>query len=470
MNTWSIDQLNDILPIEQTVNIQSTTFDYLRIVDLNQVKYELTAKNTLFFMTYSQEEDVNNGFIISAFDLRKHANEVIENNPNYTFVIDKETYNNLSQENKNAKLIIVDNILDSINNLYNYIIKNTKAKVIAVTGSVGKTTSVGLIADVLKQKYNVLRVYSKRITPIILKANLINFLTDKIDYIVLEMSIWRKNHVEVLSDLLHPYISALINIDSSHIEYFNSLEDICIHKASIFRYAKYGYYNNSDKIVNNLKLKGNNLYFKDKPIYKSNMEELNRINKNYEIENDNLIINGQKINLYFASKLSIIQTLLAYNIGIKCDIKETDIVEAINNYKPVENRIQKEIAFGHNIIFDGDITTNERIKQLANNLYNPCYLVIRKFGSAEHNNRFEKVLDSFDKFTKVFVFDDVEYLSMLKSHKNVQIVNSHDFMKDINGQIIYHYSGYYRSFKQYDEKNLINIENTIYKIMKMEEV
>ena len=40
-----------------------------------------------------------------------------------------------SKENKNAKLIIVDNILKAIDQLYNYVIERKRAKVIAVTGS-----------------------------------------------------------------------------------------------------------------------------------------------------------------------------------------------------------------------------------------------------------------------------------------------------------------------------------------------
>ena len=135
----------------------------------------------------------------------------------------------------------------------------------------------------------------------------------------------------------------------------------------------------------------------------------------------------------------------------------------------IKNRIGEKEAFGKKIVFDGDITTHERIKQLANHNYEESYLIIRKFGSAENNKRFENILSSLDKFTKVFVFDDIEYLNMLRIHPKVEVVNSHDFMKELNGKIIYHYSGYYRSFKEYNETNLIELENEIYKIMKPEE-
>ena len=470
MNCWNIDLLCSLWNVRYKYNVvDGTYYDYLRIIDLNRIKYEQTAQNVLFFLTYSLDSDVENGFIIQKFDLREHATEVIKKNSNFTFVIDEATWERLDSESKKARIIVVDDILDSINKLYDYTLQNKKYQVVAVTGSVGKTTAVGLIEAVLSKKYQVLRIYSKRITPIILKANIINFLTEQVEYIVLEMSIYHANHVEVLSDLLRPDIAALINIDSSHLEFFKSVADICIHKASIFRYAKVGFVNQLDEIAKNLHLKNHDLYYENECIYQTNLEQLLPIMTDYQVDNEKIIVGKYSIKLSFLSHLSIVQALLAYQIGLYCHIDEKDIIQAIEKYKPVENRLVGKMAFGKSIIFDGDITTNERIRQLANHLYPVCYLVIRKFGSMENNKRFEYILNYLNKFTKVFVFSDIEYLDMLKKHPKVIVVDNHDFMKQLDGEIIYHYSGYYRSFQEYNEKNLIKLENERYKIMKPED-
>ena len=470
MNKWSLTLLERIINIKEIINVdENIIFDYLRIVDLNKVKYEKSAKNVLFFFSYSSEKDITDEFIIEPFDYRKKANDIIQNNPDWTYVIDKETYLRLNEENKNSHFIIVDNIINSIDLLYKYINENKKAKVIAVTGSVGKTTSVGLIENVVKQKYNVFRIYSKRITPIILKANVINFITKEIDYITIEMSIYHHDHVEILSDLLHPDIAALIGVDSSHLEFFESVDDICKYKASIFRYADNGFYTNLDDRVKKLSVKDQSLYYDNEKIYDVRLQSFIKIADDYQIDNNYLLVDKHKIKLFFNSELSQVQTLLAYKIGKLLNIDTDYIIKTINDYIPVENRIGQKDAFGKSIIFDGDITTHERIKQLANHNYKESYFVIRKFGSAENNKRFEYVLENLDNFTKVFVFDDIEYLNMLKKHPKVEVVSNHDFIKKLDGQIIYHYSGYYRSFKEYNEKNLINIENERYKIMKPEE-
>ena len=470
MNKWKLSLIKDLINIKDIINVkEDTVFDYLKIVDLNKVKYENTAKNVLFFFAYSTKKDLEDGFIINAFDQRKKADIIIKNHPEYTYVIDEETYNNLDEKNKNKKFIIVDNILDSIDNLYNYVNNKKKAKVIAVTGSVGKTTSVGLIEKVLRKQYKVFRVYSKRITPIILKANIINFISDATDFITLEMSIYHHDHVEILSEILKPDMAALIGVDSSHLEFFNSIDDICKYKSSIFRYAEYGYYNNLDERVNKLSTKEGKLLFDNEVIYDTNLNTFEPIIDKYEVTEDEITIDNNRMKLFLNTELSIVQVLLAYKIGLYFNIDINNIIEAINNYTPVENRIQKKMAFGKKIVFDGDITTYERLKQLANHNYKYSNLIIRKFGSAENNKRFENVLKCLSKFTKVFVFNDIEYLKMLSTHPNVEIVNNHDFMEHLHGQIIYHYSGYYRSFKEYNENHLIELENEIYKIMKPEE-
>ena len=66
-------------------------------------------------------------------------------------------------ESKKAKVIVVDDILKSIDSLYQFILQNRNYQVVAVTGSVGKTTSVGLIESVLSKKYHVLRFIVKEL-------------------------------------------------------------------------------------------------------------------------------------------------------------------------------------------------------------------------------------------------------------------------------------------------------------------
>lgn len=167
-NQINFTTLKKILKIEETFNITGeekyNSFYIVKnctqIIDINQV---------LYFPISLKEKDDGGGWYIKDYETRIYINEVIKNNPKYTFVVEKEMLNQINK--KDIKLIVVENIMDSINKLYRYIMQKRKVKTILVTGSVGKTSTVGLIETVIKNR--VLRIYSKRITPIILKAILL---------------------------------------------------------------------------------------------------------------------------------------------------------------------------------------------------------------------------------------------------------------------------------------------------------
>ena len=71
-----------------------------------------------------------------------------------------------------------------------------------------------------------------------------------------------------------------------------------------------------------------------------------------------------------------------------------------------------ESADGKKIVFDGDITTHERLKQLANHNYAHSNLIIRKFGSAENNKRFELTEVTELEARIITAFNDFLYESL----------------------------------------------------------
>ena len=473
MNRITLEELQRVVPILAANNVTpNDLFDYFRIVAINKQKYELDATNPLYFLSYCTDEEVDRGWFNKKFDLREHVNKIMKEYPNATFVIERDMVDEIEEENiKNAKFIVVENIPNTIDLLFEYTKQGKKAKVVAVTGSVGKTTTVGLIESVLKTRYNTLRLYSKRITPIILKASVINFLNDDVEYIVLENGIYYHDHVKVLSGLLNPDIACMIDIDSCHlgIDKLNSLDYICAYKAEILRHAKVGIINGEDEYLNKLELCENSVEYNGEPLFPSKLEKIERIEPSkVELEGDSFIIDGNiKVRPFILSNLAKVQYLTAYNVGVSAGLTKEEIEKGLNEYTPVENRLNRQVAFGKEVVFDGDITTYERMKALSDIKYDSPYLIIRKAGCTERIDRIEDIVDHFDKFKRVFVFDDIEYLEELKNHPNVEVVSNHDFMQDLDGVIIYHYSGYYRVWPTFDDNNLKFYDREVYPILKM---
>ncbi len=467
MNKLSLKEIKNITKVIKTNNVSDdNVFDYYRIVGLKNEKDEIKNSNPLYFITYATEEESNDGWYIDRIDLRRYIDKIMKDNEDYTFVVDKTMLDNL---NDKYKYIIVEDLNNTIDDLFNYFKNKSHAKTIAITGSVGKTTCVGIIESVLKTKYNIWRIYSKRITPLLLKANIINYLNDDIEYIVLENSIYYHDHVKILADLMEPVVTAILNIESSHqgIELLNTVDDICKYKSLIMQHSKKCFIIKGDKYLDNLHLDSGKLYYNDELILENKNLDLEKIDlSKIKVENNKFVIDNIIINPFILSSLAQKQYAVAYYIGKYLGLTNDEIEIGINSFSQVENRVNKQIAFGKEIIFDGDITTYERIKELSDNMYDNKYLVLRKVGSAENTLRIANIKDFFSKYKNVYIFDDVEYLEELKNEPNVIIVNNHDFMKQLNGIIIYHYSGYFRVWNEYNENNLKIYDREKYPIIK----
>ena len=470
MNKITLEELNNITPILALNNLNpDEVFDYFRIVSIAKTKYEEFAQNPLYFITYAKEEEVKDGWYTNPVDLRPYMNKIMAEHPNYTFVVDKTMVDNLDAPNN--KIIVVEDIHKTMDDLFNYFKNKSHAKTVAVTGSVGKTTCVGLIESILKQKYKVMRIYSKRITPLVLKANIINLLNDDIDYIVTENSIYYHDHVKILADLLKPEIAAMLNIESSHlgVDGLKTIDDICKYKAAIMQYAKKGYIIEGDPYLDRLHHEDGELKYDDESLLYNQDLDLERIDMSEtKVEDEKFNIEGEiTVDPFMLSTLSKKQFTTAFKIGKHLGLTNEQIKTGMDTYQPVENRLQTENAFGKRIIFDGDITTFERMKELSDNMYENKYLVLRKVGSAENTFRIADIKQHFNKYKKVFIFDDVEYLEELKDEPNVVIVHDHSFMDELEGTIIYHYSGYYRVWDKYEEENLNEYDTEKYPIMKV---
>ena len=132
-----------------------------------------------------------------------------------------------------GKIIIkVDDTLKAMQDLARNIrIKLKDIPLIAITGSVGKTTTKDMIYSVLKEKFNVLRTKGNFNNDIGMPLTLINY--DNEDIIVLEMGMNHFGEISFLSNIAKPDIAVIINVGHSHIGNLGSRENILKAKLEI---------------------------------------------------------------------------------------------------------------------------------------------------------------------------------------------------------------------------------------------
>lgn len=108
---------------------------------------------------------------------------------------------------------------------------------VALTGSVGKTTTKDMVAAVLGEKFKVLKTEGNLNNDIGVPMTLLR-LNREHEIAVLELGMNHAGEIDYLSDIVEPDVALITNVGDSHIEFFGSRENILKAKSEIFHHAK----------------------------------------------------------------------------------------------------------------------------------------------------------------------------------------------------------------------------------------
>ena len=108
---------------------------------------------------------------------------------------------------------------------------------VALTGSVGKTTTKDMVAAVLGEKFKVLKTEGNLNNDIGVPMTLL-CLTREHEIAVLELGMNHAGEIDYLSDIVEPDVALITNVGDSHIEFFGSREKILEAKSEIFHHAR----------------------------------------------------------------------------------------------------------------------------------------------------------------------------------------------------------------------------------------
>ena len=112
-------------------------------------------------------------------------------------------------------------------------LQQTGAKVIAVTGSNGKTTVKNMLSAVLSQAYKSYATPGNFNNEVGLPLSIFEMETGT-DYAILEMGAAKKGDIAYLTQIAKPDIATINNVSAAHTEGFGSVEDIAKGKGEIY--------------------------------------------------------------------------------------------------------------------------------------------------------------------------------------------------------------------------------------------
>lgn len=155
--------------------------------------------------------------------LQKGANAVIVQDINF----EEEEL----KEFKNKTIIKVENTLIALYKIAAYKRSLYNIPIIAITGSVGKTSTKDIISSVMSQKYKTLKTEGNNNNNIGLPFTLLK-LRDH-EAAVIEMGMNHLGEIELLSNIAKPTMAVITNIGTSHIGNLGSRENILKAKLEI---------------------------------------------------------------------------------------------------------------------------------------------------------------------------------------------------------------------------------------------
>ncbi len=313
-----------------------------------------------------QKDDIFIAIIGENHDGHEYIDEAIKNGAK--LIITQK------QINTNTPYIIVKDTTKTLGDIAKYMVNKYKPKTIAITGSVGKTTTKNILYNILKTKYNVLTNEKNYNNNIGVPLTIFN-LNQNHEILLLELGMNHPKEISYLSNMINPNISAITNVGSSHIGYLKTKENILKAKLEVLdgMKEKILFVNGDDNLLKNVKKthesgfnKNNNLigYDINSNLYTSSFK-IKYQNKEYKI-NTNL------------PRHLLNDVLIAIDIALYLKIDIKDIISTLKNYKTENMRM--------------DIIKDNNNNTIINDCYNSSFESLTGILKLLENEKQDKLL------------------------------------------------------------------------------
>jgi len=165
----------------------------------------------------------------ASFDGNNYATTALEKGCSYA-VVDRMV-------GTDNRLIMVDDVLATLQKLAHYHRSQYHIPVIAITGTNGKTTTKELTNAVLRRKYNVLCTQGNLNNHIGVPLTLLNMRHDH-DIAIIEMGANHPGEIKALCNIADPDYGLVTNVGKAHLEGFGSFMGVIETKSELYRYLE----------------------------------------------------------------------------------------------------------------------------------------------------------------------------------------------------------------------------------------
>ncbi len=259
--------------------------------------------------------------------------------------------------NKSSYIVKVENTNKALLDLAKYYKSKLGIKVVAITGSTGKTSTKDLVAAVLSEKYKVFKTEGGNFNNEIGLPLMIFKLDKSYDIAVLEMGMNHFNEIHNMAEAAKPDIAIITNIGISHIENLGSRENILKAKLEVT-----DFFDNDNALIIN----GDNDLLSDFESDKYKVYKIGTENK-FDFNGQKLILEEESIEfdileqgkiayknfkVNVPGKHNVLNSLTAIACAKILDMDYEDIQNGIKNLKATSMRLDIIRKNGFTIIND----------------------------------------------------------------------------------------------------------------------
>lgn len=254
------------------------------------------------------------------------------------------------------RYILVDDCLQTLQQLANYHRRQLGTRVIGITGTNGKTTTKELISAVLSQSHNILYTLGNLNNHIGVPSTLLRLKAEH-DLAVIEMGANHPGEIKFLSEIAEPDCGIITNVGKAHLEGFGSFEGVIKTKGELYDFLR--------------KKEGSTVFIHHDNAYLMNIAGgLNLIPYGTE---DDLYVNGRitgnspyltfewkagkdgetyQVQTQLIGEYNFPNALAAITIGLFFGVEAAKINEALAGYTPQNNRSQLKKTNDNTLIID----------------------------------------------------------------------------------------------------------------------
>lgn len=291
-----------------------------------------------------------------SFNGNKYAVSALEKGCSYAIIDDANIKEGEANADNQSRLILVDNTLQTFKDMAREHRRQFDIPVIGITGTNGKTTTKELLSAVLSEKYNVMFTQGNFNNDVGVPKTLFR-LNAEHEIAVVEMGASHPGDIKTLVETAEPTCGLITNVGRAHLQGFGSFEGVKKTKGELYDFIV----ESEKRKVKSGKPDSPFVFLNTKDADLCEMAEQRGVKTeayvegrvlkcdpflNVELE-DGTVIHTQLIGSY-----NVVNVLAAMTVGRHFGVSDEQIVHALENYTPSNNRSQLTVTAKNHLVVD----------------------------------------------------------------------------------------------------------------------